>query len=124
MVHHMERLPRTTQDDLKLPDAVFMFTDSLLVFDNLRHRLLVIGNAHITERDPAGLDRAYDEAVKRIEAMLDKLARPARPPAPLTFPSVEPLVAMGEEGFTSGMDEATLMEPGRERTGRNADGAD
>src|SRR2546426_7938686 len=34
MVHHMERLPRTTQDDLNLPDAVFLFTDSLLVFDN------------------------------------------------------------------------------------------
>ena len=42
--------------------------------------------------------------------MLDKLARPARPPAPLTFPSAEPLVAMGEEGFTSSMDEATFME--------------
>src|SRR6266705_6508677 len=37
MVHHMERLPRRTQDDLNLPDAVFLFTDSLLVFDNLRH---------------------------------------------------------------------------------------
>ncbi len=95
MVRHVEELPKLAQDDLKLPDAVFMFTDSLLVFDNLRHRLLVIGNAHITERDPAGLDRAYDEAVKRIETMLDKLARPARTPAPLTFPSVEPLVAMG-----------------------------
>ena len=46
----------------------------------------------------------------RIEALLDKLARPARPPAPLTFPAVEPLVAMGEEGFTSTMDEATYME--------------
>src|SRR5207249_6171765 len=110
MVRHVEELPKLAKDDLKLPDAVFMFTDSLLVFDNLRHRLLVIGNAHITERDPAGLDRAYDEAVKRIEAMLDKLARPARPPAPLTFPSVEPLVALGEEGFTSSMDEATFME--------------
>ncbi len=102
MVRHVEELPRLAKDDLRLPDAVFMFTDSLLVFDNLRHRLLVIGNAHITERDPAGLDRAYDEAVKRIEAVLDKLARPARPPAPLSFPAVEPLVAMGEErGFAA-----------------------
>src|SRR5207253_3105055 len=29
MVHHMERLPRTTEDDLGLPDAVFLFTDAL-----------------------------------------------------------------------------------------------
>ena len=114
MVRHVEELPSLAKDDLKLPDAVFMFTDSLLVFDNLRHRLLVIGNAHITAHDPAALDRAYDEAVKRIEAMLDKLARPARPPAPLTFPAVEPLVAMGEEGFTSSMDEATFMEQVRQ----------
>jgi anthranilate synthase component 1 len=110
MVRHVEALPRRAKDDLKLPDAVFMFTDSLLVFDNLRHRLLVIGNAHIPSRDPASLDRAYDEAVDRIKALLAKLARPARPPAPLTFPAVEPLVAMGEEGFTSTMDEATFME--------------
>ncbi|MDZ4279055.1 MAG: anthranilate synthase component I, partial [Dehalococcoidia bacterium] len=39
MVRHMERLPRTTRDDLGLPDAVFLFTDTLLVFDNLRHRV-------------------------------------------------------------------------------------
>ena len=45
MVRHMERLPRRTRDDLGLPDAVFMFSDTLLVFDNLRHRLLVIANA-------------------------------------------------------------------------------
>jgi len=110
MVRHVEKMPRRAKDDLKLPDAVFMFTDSLLVFDNLRHRLLVIGNAHVTSRDPASLDRAYDEAVDRIQALLAKLRRPARPSAPLTFPAVEPLVAMGEEGFTSTMDEATFME--------------
>src|SRR3989337_260547 len=78
MVRHVEALPRRAKDDLKLPDAVFMFTDSLLAFDNLRHRLLVIGNAHITSRDPASLDRAYDQAVDRIKALLAKLARPAR----------------------------------------------
>jgi anthranilate synthase component I len=110
MVRHVEALPRRAKDDLRLPEAVFMFTDSLLVFDNFRHRLLVIGNAHITSKDPASLDRAYDQAVDRIKALLAKLGRPARPPAPLTFPAVEPLVAMGEEGFTSTMDEATYME--------------
>ena len=110
MVRHVEELPRLAVDDLKLPDAVFMFTDRLLVFDNLRHRLLVIANAHITDRDSAGLDRAYDEAVTTSEALLEKLGRPARPPAPLTVPAVEPLLAMGEEGFGSTMDETTFMD--------------
>ena len=37
MARHMERLPAAAHDDLELPDAVFMLSDTLLVFDNLRH---------------------------------------------------------------------------------------
>jgi anthranilate synthase component I len=87
-----------------------MLTDSLLVFDNLKHRLLVIANAHIEGTDAAALDRAYDAAAVKIGMLLAKLARPARPPAPLTFPDPQPLVALGEEGFRSTMDQATFME--------------
>jgi anthranilate synthase component 1 len=110
MVHHMERLPRTTEDDLGLPDAVFLFTDTLLVFDNLRHRLLVIANAVIDRRDPAALDRAYDRAAVRIGMTLAKLARPTRAAAPLTLPSHAPLLAQGEEGFTSTMGEQDFTD--------------
>ncbi|HET6369476.1 MAG TPA: anthranilate synthase component I [Pseudomonadales bacterium] len=110
IVRHVERLPRHAKDDLRLPDAVFMLTDTLLVFDNLRHRLLVIANAHVEGTDPGSLDRAYDAAAVKIGMLLAKLARPARPPAPLTVPDPQPLVALGEDGFTSTMDEATFME--------------
>src|SRR6185436_20143949 len=72
MVRHMERLPAAAHDDLGLPDTVFMFSDTLLVFDNLRHRLLVMANAHIDARDPASLDRAYDQAAVRIGMTLAK----------------------------------------------------
>ena len=110
MIRYVERLPVLTKDDQKLPDAVFMFTDSLLVFDNLRHRLLVIANAHVTKTDSASLDRAYDAAAVKIGMLLSNLRRPARSPAPLTLPPVEPLVALGDEGFTSTMDEAAYMD--------------
>jgi anthranilate synthase component 1 len=110
MVHHMERLPRTTQDDLGLPDAVFLFTDSLLVFDNLRHRLLVLANAVIDRRDPESLDRAYDRAAVRIGMMLAKLARPARAPAPLPLAPPGPLLAQGEDGFSTTMDEPAFTD--------------
>jgi anthranilate synthase component I len=109
MVRHMERLPRRTRDDLGLPDAVFMFSDTLLVFDNLRHRLLVIANAHVAERDPASLDRAYDQAAVRIGMTLAKLARPARSTA-LTLPATAPLLALGEDGFTSTLDEPVFSD--------------
>ncbi len=110
MVHHMERLPRTTEDDLALPDAVFLFTATLLVFDNLRHRLLVIANAVIDRCDPASLDRAYDRAVVRIGMTIAKLARPARAPAPLPLSPPGPLLALGEDGFTTTMNEAEFTD--------------
>ena len=111
MVRHVERLPQLAKDDLRLPDAVFMLTDSLLVFDNLRHRLLVIANAHVTKTDPASLDRAYDRG--RSQDRHDAGQSRAGPPARRLrspVPAVEPLVALGEEGFTSTMDQATYME--------------
>ncbi|HUF93959.1 MAG TPA: anthranilate synthase component I [Candidatus Limnocylindria bacterium] len=108
MVRHMERLPRSTRDDLQLPDTVFLFSDTLLVFDNLRHRLLVIANAHVDKRDAASLDAAYDRAAVRIGMTIAKLARPVRAPAPLTLTAPAPLVALGEEGFTTTMDEAAF----------------
>ena len=105
MVRHMERLPAAAHDDLELPDAVFMLSDTLLVFDNLRHRLLVMANAHIGKRDAAALDSAYDHAALKIGMTLAKLSRPARAPAPLPLTPPGPLLALGEEGLTSTMDE-------------------
>ena len=110
IVHHMERLPRTANDDLGLPDAIFLFTDTLLVFDNLRHRLLVIANAVVDRRDPAALDRAYDRAAGRIGMTLAKLARPARAPSTFALPATAPLLAEGEDGFTSTMNEAQYAD--------------
>jgi anthranilate synthase component 1 len=110
MVGHMERLPRAARDDLELPDAVFMLTETLLVFDNLRHRLLVIANAQVDQRDPASLDAAYDRAALKIGMTLAKLARPVRAPAPLPLAPSAPLQALGEEGFTSTMDEGVFSD--------------
>ena len=114
MVRHMERLPRSTRDDLNLPDTVFLFSDTLLVFDNLRHRLLVIANARIDKHDAASLDAAYDQAAVRIGMTIGKLARPVRTPAPLTLTAPAPLVALGEDGFTTTMDEGAFSDAVRQ----------
>ena len=55
------------------PDAAFMLTDSVLVFDNRRRTALVIACIN------AELPGAYDEAVRRIDALHAKFFRAERP---------------------------------------------
>ena len=56
------------------------------------------------------LDRAYDRAAVRIGMTLAKLARPVRAPAPLALTAPGPLLALGEEGFASTMNEAQFTD--------------
>ncbi len=72
VVRHFERLPATASHDLDLPDAAFLLADTLVIFDHAKHQLLILANAHNTG-DP---DAAYDDAVTRIDAIIDALSRP------------------------------------------------
>ncbi|MBM3216524.1 anthranilate synthase component I [Candidatus Poribacteria bacterium] len=74
MVRFFERLPDTTDDDAHLPDAVFLLTDTILVFDHVRHRIQIVSNAHLDE--DADVDAAYAEAVARIDDIADRLRKP------------------------------------------------
>src|SRR5690606_13356138 len=72
---------------LGIPDALMMFTDTVLAIDN------VFGRAHaITLIDVDGvsdeveLDRRYDEAAARLDQMIATLAA-ADAPAPLPLPA-------------------------------------
>ena len=79
-VRWFERLPSAAKDELGLPDAVFMFGDVVSVFDNLTHTLKVVTHA----RGGDAPDRAYDAAVAKINAEVDRLRKPlgwVEPPA-------------------------------------------
>src|SRR5215210_8246583 len=41
-VRYLERLPGVPEDDLGVPEACFAVTDTLIVFDHLRHKVLVV----------------------------------------------------------------------------------
>src|SRR5207249_4486703 len=91
----------------------FLGTDPLMVLsakDGVSTLRRGNANAHIDKRAPASLDRAYDRAAVRIGMTLAKLARPMRGTPALALPPTAPLVARGEEGFTSTMDEPTFCE--------------
>ena len=44
LVRFMERLPETAERTLDIPDMVLLLTDNLVVFDHVRHKLIVISN--------------------------------------------------------------------------------
>ena len=66
-------------DDLDLPEAVFMITDSVLLFDHKLRRLLVVANAMVD--DHPTVDEAYFEAVGRVASLIEILDRPLHVPA-------------------------------------------
>ena len=45
------RVPEPPRDTLGLPEARFMFNDTLLVFDHLRHTIKVVSHIHL-DGDP------------------------------------------------------------------------
>ncbi len=80
VVRHLERLPALAKDDLDLPDALFLLTDTLLIFDNVTHRITVVSNATVQDDTPAGVERAYREAQQKIDAIIAALRRPMGAP--------------------------------------------
>ena len=74
MVRFFEKLPAKNPDDLNLPDAIFLLTDTILIFDHLEHKIKVISNAHV-KKNPK---RAYQEAIAKIEDLISQLKKPVR----------------------------------------------
>ncbi len=70
-----EKVPDTKPNDLKMPDAYFLVADTLLAFDHVKHKLIIIVNAHV--QNPKGdLAAPYEEAKQKIEAIIKKLNTP------------------------------------------------
>ncbi len=64
-------VPRAKLDDLQIPDAYFVISDTLLIFDHLEHRIKIVANAYV-EGDTG---KAYDEAVRKIDELTERLKR-------------------------------------------------
>ncbi|MGA2286260.1 MAG: anthranilate synthase component I [Dehalococcoidia bacterium] len=74
---HFERLPSPESDPQALPEAVFMFADTLLVFDHVQHRIKVVSHACLD----GDVEAAYRQATHRIDELVERLARPLAFPA-------------------------------------------
>jgi len=98
-VRFFERLPDTKPDDRGLPDCYFVFTDTLLIFDHVRHRVKVLCLARVNG-DPGG---AYDAALTKIDHLVTRLRGP--------LPTIDCGVRSAECGV--GSDERRTTNDGR-----------
>jgi anthranilate synthase component 1 len=74
MVRYFEKLPARAVDDLKTDDAVLLITDTLIVFDNIRHTIKVV-SCVVTEGVQTLRD-VYDEAIDKIDRLIAIIRTP------------------------------------------------
>ena len=70
-----EELPSPDADSLGLPESLFMFVDTMLVFDHVTHRIKILSHARID----GDIEEEYKKAVERIEELADRLSQPLKP---------------------------------------------
>ncbi|MGI8927134.1 MAG: anthranilate synthase component I [Tepidiformaceae bacterium] len=72
VARYYERLPVPEADPQGFPESVWMFCDSLLVFDHLQHTIRVISHARLD----GDIDASYRQAAFKIEELVGRLAEP------------------------------------------------
>ncbi|HBR21001.1 MAG TPA: aminodeoxychorismate synthase component I [Nitrospiraceae bacterium] len=80
-VRYLEKLPKTTKDDLQIPDAHFLMIDKLIAFDHLDKKawIVVCPGARDTELGYGEVDvdwsEKYDEAEEEIRKITVKVSK-------------------------------------------------
>jgi len=106
MVRYFECLPEDTVDDLETDEAVFILTDTMIVFDNITHTISVVACARI-EID-SDLREAYDEAIRKIDDLIRLIRKPA--PAIMEKRSHLTVETVNGNGVTSNMSPETFTK--------------
>ena len=85
-IHYFEpRVPIMPDDPQGLPESVFMFSDTLLIFDHVRHDIKIVSHVRINE----DLEREYNNAVSKIDELAERLSRPLVLPDELIGPRAQ-----------------------------------
>lgn len=76
MVRQFEKLPsKQKKASPNFPDFVFMITDTIIIFDNVTHKIKVVSNAHIGNQHPRA---SYGAATMKISEIIAKLRGPIK----------------------------------------------
>ncbi len=76
-VARFERLPVPEKNELGLPLAVFCFTETVLVFDHLKHRVRIVTHLHL---DAPDLEAEYLRGLAIIDDVQQRLLQPVHLP--------------------------------------------
>jgi anthranilate synthase component 1 len=105
IVRLIERLPNRKPARSDIPDALFVFTRTLVIVDNLRAQARIVVSVVVpADADDNSLHALYDAAIRDIEEIVAGLSEPSRLAA---------LVLDGESNRAHGrsnMERATFME--------------
>ena len=71
-VNRFENLPSPEKDSLNLPEARFMFVDTMLVFDHVTHKIKVLSYVKLN----GDIDKGYQQAIDKIDDLVARLQQP------------------------------------------------
>lgn len=69
MVRFFEKIPDKNPDCLGFPESVFLFTDTLIIFDHIQHSIKVVSNVIVGD-DPKN---SYNIACSKIDQIIKKI---------------------------------------------------
>ncbi|PXY20659.1 anthranilate synthase component I [Prauserella muralis] len=76
-VRWLERLPELAEKDIDIPELTMLLATDLAAFDHHEGTVTLIANAVNWDDSPERVDAAYDDAVRRLDAMTTRLGEPA-----------------------------------------------
>jgi len=74
-ITRFEDLPSPEADPLGLPESLFMFVDTMLVFDHVTHKIKVLSHVRLD----GDIEGAYQKAVDKIDNLVERLSQPLQP---------------------------------------------
>ncbi len=84
-------------------DFLFMFTDTFIIFDNLKHKIKIVTNAFI---ENGNLKETYEKAIAKIDATVARFDTPIKKTArPLAIP-ISPVSNMSKDDFIQSVHKA------------------
>lgn len=112
-VHYFEpRTARELEDPLGIPEAVYMFCDTTLIFDRVFQTIQCVSHVHLpaaAPHTPEEVEKRYAEAVRKVKTVADKvlatgpLPMPKQGPIKLGREATSNVGKAGYEGFVTSL---------------------